>query len=124
MGLESRQNTSVAVWELHWPSVETPGAVGAGRGWKQRGLCRHAAHSAGPELWVWQRAVGVEGDVGGGWHQDVGIAGEWGLRLKKRAKEMQLLLWLENPPDQKVGMCISGTICNRKQPREILEIRK
>lgn len=75
--------------ELHWPGGETPGAVGAGRGWRQRGLCQHAAHSAGPELWAWPRAVGVEGDVGGGWHHGVDTAGGWGLRLKEKAKEMQ-----------------------------------
>lgn len=49
--------------------------MGAGRGWQQRGLCRHAARSAGPDPWAWLRAVGVEGHVGEGWHQDVGTAG-------------------------------------------------
>lgn len=85
VGLASRLSTSAAVEELHWPGEETPGAVGAGQGWQQRGLCLHAAHSAGPEPWAWPRAVGVEGDVGGG--RDVGTAEGWGLRLKKQKQK-------------------------------------
>lgn len=78
VGSVSRWSTSVAVGELHWPGEGMPGAVDAGRGWRQHDLCQHAAHSAGP-VWAWLRAVGVEGGVGGGWHQDVGTAGGLGL---------------------------------------------
>lgn len=87
MGLASRLSTSAAVEELHWLGEETPGAVGAERGWQQRGLCLHAVHSAEFEPWVWLRAVGVEGDVGGGWHQDVGTAEGWELRLKNKKQQ-------------------------------------
>lgn len=61
-----------------------PGAEDAGQGLEQGG-CPHAVPLVGPVPWVWLKAEGAVGEDAES-HQDVGIVGGWGQKLKSKTE--------------------------------------